>query len=75
MDRVRVRLDEDARWLVLERGSVTVACNLAMQDQTVPLPEQKPPRVLLRSEPEITVNAAGVIMPAESLVILSAEEP
>jgi len=75
IDRGRARLDEDARWFVLERGPVTVACNLAMQAQTVPLPEQQPSRVLLRSEPEITVNAGGVIMPSESLAILSAEEP
>jgi maltooligosyltrehalose trehalohydrolase len=74
MDQVRVRFDEGARWLVLERGPVTVACNLATQAQTVPLPEQRSPRVLLRSETEIAVTAAGAIMPAESLVILSAEE-
>jgi maltooligosyltrehalose trehalohydrolase len=73
MDQVRVRFDEEAHWLALERGPVTVACNLATQAQIVPLPKERSPRVLLSSEAEVAVTAAGVIMPAEAVVILSAE--
>jgi maltooligosyltrehalose trehalohydrolase len=37
LDAVEVSYDEDARWLVLARGELRVACNLADQAQTVPL--------------------------------------
>jgi maltooligosyltrehalose trehalohydrolase len=73
MDQVRVRVDEEARWLVLERGQVTVACNLAAHAQSVPLPKERSPRILLCSETEIAVTATGVVMPSEALVILSTE--
>jgi maltooligosyltrehalose trehalohydrolase len=33
-----VSYDEDARWLVVRRGSLAVACNLATAEQTLPLP-------------------------------------
>jgi maltooligosyltrehalose trehalohydrolase len=74
MDRVRVRFDEDAHWFVLERGPVTVACNLAAQAQTVPLTKEQPAHVLLASETGLSVNAAGVVVPAEALVVLGADE-
>jgi maltooligosyltrehalose trehalohydrolase len=73
MDQVRVRFDEEAHWLALERGPVTVACNLAAHAQSVPLTKERSARILLTSEAEIAVNAAGVSMPAEAVVILSAE--
>jgi maltooligosyltrehalose trehalohydrolase len=73
LDQVGVRIDEAARWLVLERGPVTVACNLAAQAQLVPLPEERSRRILLASGAEVSLNAAGVMMPAEALVILGPE--
>jgi maltooligosyltrehalose trehalohydrolase len=73
MDRVRVRFDENAHWFVLERGPVTVVCNLAAHAQTVPLTNERSRHILLASETEIAVNAAAVTMPAEALVILNAE--
>jgi maltooligosyltrehalose trehalohydrolase len=36
---VEVRYDEDARWLVLERGPLSVVCNLASQEQAIPVAE------------------------------------
>jgi maltooligosyltrehalose trehalohydrolase len=73
MDQMGVRFDENGRWLVLERGPVTVACNLAAHGQTVPLARERSTRILLASETEIAVTAAGVSIPAEAVVILSAE--
>jgi hypothetical protein len=73
MDQVRVRFDENAHWFVLERGPVTVACNLAAHAQTVPLTKEWSSRIFLSSEAEVVVKAAGVSMPAEALVILGAE--
>jgi maltooligosyltrehalose trehalohydrolase len=74
MDQVRVRFDEAAHWLTLERSPVTVVCNLAASAQRVPLPTERSPHILLSSEAEIAVNAAGVTLPAEALVILGPEE-
>jgi maltooligosyltrehalose trehalohydrolase len=37
LDEVRVRWDDDARWLVVDRGEWRVACNLAGSPQSVPL--------------------------------------
>jgi hypothetical protein len=59
---------------LLERGPVTVACNLAAQAQTVPLTKEQPAHILLASETGLSVNAAGVVVPAEALVILGADE-
>jgi hypothetical protein len=73
MDQVRVCFDEEARWFVLERGPVTVVCNLAAHAQTVPLTNERSRPILLASEAEIVVDAAGVAMPAEALVILGPE--
>ena len=36
-DEVDVRFDEAARWLVLERGPLSVVCNLADREQAVPM--------------------------------------
>ena len=66
----RVCVDEEARWFVLERGPVTVVGNLAAHAPTVPLTNDRSRPILLASEAEIVVNAAGVAMPAEALVIL-----
>ena len=39
MGPVDVRYDEDAGWLVLERGPLSVVCNLAPREQAIPVPE------------------------------------
>jgi maltooligosyltrehalose trehalohydrolase len=44
LDQVAVRFDEEARWLVMERGPVSVVCNLADREQVVPAgPDGKVP--------------------------------
>jgi len=60
IDQVRVRFNEDARWLALERGPVTVACNLAASAQLVPLPQERSGRILLASEADVSVSALRV---------------
>jgi hypothetical protein len=72
---VRARADEAARWLVLERGPVTAACNLAAQAQRVHIRRGKPSEVLLTSDPMIEVSASGVALPPDSVVVLGPAEP
>jgi maltooligosyltrehalose trehalohydrolase len=38
LDRLECDFDEQARWLVMRRGRLSVACNLADDPQVVPLP-------------------------------------
>jgi maltooligosyltrehalose trehalohydrolase len=71
LDRVRVRYDETARWLAIERGPVTVACNLAPAPGVVALGGAA--RILLASEAEVQVNGHSVHLPPESVAICAPE--
>ena len=68
-DRVTVTYDEDARWFVVRRGAVAVACNLAAAAQDVPLPAGGS-TVLLASEPGVAVTDAAVPLPPESVAVI-----
>jgi maltooligosyltrehalose trehalohydrolase len=72
LDRTRVRFDEAARWLVIDRGPVTVACNLGEQTARVPV-ARGTPRVRLASDARATLAGGGVALPPESLAVLIAE--
>ncbi len=69
LDQVDVRFDEDAKWIVVGRGPIAVACNLAPRLQTVPLPFAG--RVLLASEPGITPDGSAIALPPDSVAIIS----
>ncbi|MCW2665682.1 MAG: maltooligosyl trehalose hydrolase, partial [Frankiales bacterium] len=72
-DHVRVTYDEQARWLVVQRGDVAVACNLSPARQAVPLPAA-PVRVLLASAPgsvpDSEPDRARIETDGESVVVL-----
>lgn len=70
LERVELDFDEQARWLVLRRGGVTVACNLAARRQCVPIGADRPRSVRLASEPQIALAEAGVELPPDSVVVL-----
>lgn len=65
---VRVELDEKKRWLVLERGSISVVCNLANDSRRIPLRE-KEFKILLTSAPGVEASGDGVVLPPESVAI------
>jgi maltooligosyltrehalose trehalohydrolase len=75
MEAVGVRFDEAARWFVVERGAVTVACNLGAQAQCVPLPGPRPRHLLLASNPCLTIHAEALALPPETVAILGPEAP
>jgi maltooligosyltrehalose trehalohydrolase len=70
LDDVRVAFDEAERWLVVERETLTVACNLAARDQRVPLAAGRTGEVLLASEGQPKIGADAVELPRESVAIL-----
>ena len=70
MEDVRVAYNQDAGWLIVERDSVTVACNLAGQEQSVPVGETRPRNLLLASSDAACIGPDAVSLPAESVAIL-----
>jgi maltooligosyltrehalose trehalohydrolase len=70
MAEVCVATDEEASWLVVERGPVTVAANLAPVPRRLPVRAGRPSALLLGSEPGIALQPGGVDLPAESVAIL-----
>ena len=63
---VEVSYDESARWLVVRRGAVVVACNLSDRAQVVPVPDGG--RVLLAS------GSSGPVLEPQSVVILAVDQ-
>jgi len=72
LDGVKTNRDESARWLVMERGAIGVACNLANHSQRIQLRIGKH-RTLLASEPDVNAASGSVILPPESVAIFKLE--
>jgi len=70
LDRVRVHYDEEAKWLVVERGPVAVACNLAARVQCVPMRMPSGSQALLVSDSAVQMTADGVLLPPDAVAIL-----
>jgi maltooligosyltrehalose trehalohydrolase len=69
LDRVRVRYDEQERWLVVERGELRVAANLGAAEQKVDLGEDAGTGVLLASDERISIEAGTATLPPDTVVI------
>ena len=70
LDRVTVTFDEQAKWLVMARGSITLTCNLSERRQLTPVSIGKDARILLSSEKEIQLAGDGVELPPDSVAII-----
>jgi maltooligosyltrehalose trehalohydrolase len=68
-DRLEVSFDEEARWLMLRRGGVIAAANLA--ERRASLAIDRGASLLLASDPEVRVSATEVSLPADSVAILA----
>jgi maltooligosyltrehalose trehalohydrolase len=73
LDEVRVRWDDDARWLVVARGEWRVACNLADAGQRVPLDVDGGEVVLSWSSAE--VSAQTVVLAGHDVAVLRTSSP
>ncbi len=71
LDRTAVALDESARWIVVTRGRVVIACNLADVPQQIPLAEAAARRLVLASQPEVRTEPDALLLPAESVAVLA----
>jgi maltooligosyltrehalose trehalohydrolase len=71
LKNVRVEFDEKNRWLVMRRGTITVACNFASHSRGIPLPLREY-KTLLASEPGVNAVSGGIILRPESVAIFQA---
>jgi maltooligosyltrehalose trehalohydrolase len=65
LEHLRVDYDEDERWLVMRRGSVSIACNVGDAPATVPTTGE-----VLLAWGEPTVEGAVTMLPGHSFAIL-----
>jgi maltooligosyltrehalose trehalohydrolase len=69
LDRVAVAHDEAARWVVVTRGGLRVAANLASERQPVPL-DGTPKAVLLASAPGFVYRDGQIELDGESVAVV-----
>ncbi len=69
---VKVLFDEVQRWLTMERGQVLVMCNLG----AAPVELENPGglALVLASRDGVEVVEGGVVLPPDSLAVLSGEK-
>ena len=71
MGHIRVAFDEALRWLRMERGLVTVLCNLG--DEAVELDNAAGLPLLLASQADVRAGERNILLPPNTVAILSAE--
>ena len=64
--RIQTRHDGSERWLIVQRGNVTIACNFSTEDVDVPAPDGD---VVMASAHEPKAMNGSVTLPAESVAI------
>ena len=72
MDHVKVHFDESKRWLTMDRGQIRMMCNLGDAPVELENPGQYP--LLLASQGGIEIKGEMVLLPPDSLAILSCEK-
>jgi maltooligosyltrehalose trehalohydrolase len=66
---VQTRFDEEQRWLVVERGPISVACNVSNVPRTVPINAPKC-NLLMTSDVAAKYSGGSMALPGESVAIL-----
>jgi maltooligosyltrehalose trehalohydrolase len=72
LDRIRVDYDEDARWLLVHRGSLRIAANLGKASARIPA---GPGGVLAASRQDISVAGDEALLPPESFAVIDISGP
>ncbi len=73
LNAVNVRFDEEAQWLVLERGNLSIACNLGQAPVNVEVGNGA--QVLLASDDSIALNGADIRLGPDSVAVVSVAAP
>ena len=69
---LRVFYDEHEMWIRVERGSITVLCNLGTGNQRFLMPKRG--RIVLDSPAEVRIDENSVTLPPDSVVIIRTPE-
>jgi maltooligosyltrehalose trehalohydrolase len=69
-DRVEVRFDENARWIMVRRGEIVLAANLGTSACELPLPDGDSWEILLASEPRVRIETNRVVLMPDSIAIV-----
>jgi maltooligosyltrehalose trehalohydrolase len=69
-DAVRVAFDEAARWIRVERGRITIACNLGSRPSNIPLGDDRPRELLLTSARDLETESGSLRLPPDSTAVL-----
>jgi maltooligosyltrehalose trehalohydrolase len=73
LNAVNVRFDEEAQWLVLERGTLRIACNLGQAPVDVEVGDGA--QVLLASDDSVALSGANIKLGPDSVAMLSVPPP
>ncbi len=71
-DDLDARFDEDGRWLVIDRGGLSIACNFAGEPRRVPDVDGD---VVLASEDGVALTGGAVDLPPSSVVVVRRLRP
>jgi maltooligosyltrehalose trehalohydrolase len=74
LERVQTIFDENAKWFVVRRGPVVVACNLSDIAQRVPVGLGRGSKLLLASQDDVQLTDGAVALPPDSVAIFLSEE-
>jgi maltooligosyltrehalose trehalohydrolase len=70
--QTKVICDEEKGWLVMERGAVTVVCNLGEERMEFENPKHLP--LAMASHKKVRATKNAVLLPPDTLAILSTEK-
>jgi maltooligosyltrehalose trehalohydrolase len=71
LGEVRTESSEDPPWLIVERGEVTIACNLGTDPCSLPISGERREHLLLQSGPPVAESPETVSLPPRSVAIWS----
>jgi len=72
LSHLKVKFDEEKQWLTIARGQVLVLCNLGVESVKLENPGEFP--LALASRDDVEVTEGKVLLPPDSIAILSAEK-
>ena len=70
--QTKVSFDEEKRWLVMERGAVTVMCNLG--SGLAELENSRGLPLVMASRDDVRAANGRVVLPPDTLAVLSGEK-
>lgn len=71
MENVHVTYHEVEQWVLVQRGSVLIVCNLSNQKRTIAIPERGVPDLILTSENDVKMTSNAIRLPSESVTLLN----